>query len=170
MNSQGAGDEFGKFLKRSDVRTRLRQEFPKPKLSKASELLAPPQSRRYGLIGTAFDYLLRFHIQRLNPKAVHRLWIAEAAVSRLGLRATASQRHRPCEVTLMIERLALRWRGPYPGCRHHPETTALDAASKHRALPRYRVHVQGAWCMGVARGVQLDYIRPGKPNENGMIG
>jgi len=38
-----------------------------PPLDRARELLAPPLSRDYGLVGTAFDYLLRFYIQRLNP-------------------------------------------------------------------------------------------------------
>lgn len=81
---------LSKFLERPDIRARFREEFSKPKLRGKPDLLASPQSRRYGLVGTAFDYLLRFHIQRLNPDVVHHQWIAEAAVSRLGLReATA---------------------------------------------------------------------------------
>jgi hypothetical protein len=31
-------------------------------------------------MGTAFDYLLRFYLKRLNPQAVERRWVAENAV------------------------------------------------------------------------------------------
>ena len=33
----------------------------------------------YALVGTAFDYLLRFYLERLNPKAITHTWAAEAA-------------------------------------------------------------------------------------------
>jgi hypothetical protein len=36
------------------------------------------------LIGTAFDYLLRFYLERLNPKATQSHWIAEAGLAKLG--------------------------------------------------------------------------------------
>jgi hypothetical protein len=36
------------------------------------------------LIGTAFDYLFRFYLERLNPKALRRPWIAEAGLAKLG--------------------------------------------------------------------------------------
>jgi hypothetical protein len=82
-----------RFLERSDIRAHFRQEFPKPKMTTAAALLVPPQSQRYGLIGTAFDYLLRFHVQRLNPKAIHRRWVAEDGFFRLGLRATGQMHY-----------------------------------------------------------------------------
>ena len=45
-------------------------------------MLAPPLSKRYPLVGTAFDYLLRFYLQRLNPTTVCRNgWVAENAVA-----------------------------------------------------------------------------------------
>ena len=46
--------------------------------------MAAPQSKRYSLVGTAFDYLLRFYLQRLNPKAKQRRWVAEAGLEKLG--------------------------------------------------------------------------------------
>jgi hypothetical protein len=61
------------FLARRDVREKFREEFPKPKLAENKELLALPLSKRYSLVGTAFDYLLRFYLERLNPKATQRL-------------------------------------------------------------------------------------------------
>ena len=39
-------------------------------------MLAPPKSRRYPLVGTAFDYLMRFYIKKINPNAVTRRWVA----------------------------------------------------------------------------------------------
>jgi hypothetical protein len=65
-----------------DVRERFRQEFQKPRFSAKKDLLAPPLTKRYSLIGTAFDYLLRFYLQHLNPNTVAReRWVAEAALA-----------------------------------------------------------------------------------------
>lgn len=69
------------FLKSSaDVRQRFKVEFAMPPLDATKELAAPPLTENYSLVGTAFDYLLRFYIERLNPKAVTRKWVAEEAV------------------------------------------------------------------------------------------
>ena len=53
-------------------------EFKAPVLS--AELKAPPQTQNYSLVGTAFDYLLRFHLERLNPNSITSVWVAESAV------------------------------------------------------------------------------------------
>ncbi len=60
-----------------DVRDRFRQQFNKPPLATDKDILAPPLSNRYTLVGTAFDYLLRFYVKRLNPDAIERQWVAE---------------------------------------------------------------------------------------------
>lgn len=72
------------FLARPDVRRKFREEFPKPKLTADSILLAPPLSKRYSLVGTAFDYLLRVYLERRNPRVLQRRWIAEAGLAKLG--------------------------------------------------------------------------------------
>jgi len=47
-------------------------------------MAAPPLSPRPQLIGTAFDYLLRFHLRLLNSFSEEReSWIAESAVRKL---------------------------------------------------------------------------------------
>jgi len=61
------------------VRERFKSEFPTPSVGVTKELLAPPLSQNFSLVGTAFDYLLRFYIQRLNPKSITGDWIAEQA-------------------------------------------------------------------------------------------
>ena len=69
------------FLRTKDVRERFRQEFQKPRFSAKKDLLAPPLTKRYSLVGTAFDYLLRFYLQHLNPDAVTGRWVAELSIS-----------------------------------------------------------------------------------------
>ena len=49
------------FLKDADeVRIVLEQTFEKPEIGITKEWLAEPQTANYALIGTAFDYVLRF--------------------------------------------------------------------------------------------------------------
>jgi len=72
-----------KFVQEKDVKERLRQEFQKPKFSVKKDLLAPPLTTRYSLVGTAFDYLLRFYVQYLNPEAVAKEWVAELSLTDL---------------------------------------------------------------------------------------
>ena len=69
------------FVANKDVRERFKQEFPSPKFSVQKLLLAPPSTKHYSLMGTAFDYLLRFYLKRLNPQAVESRWVAENAVT-----------------------------------------------------------------------------------------
>ncbi len=75
------------FLKLPDVREKFRSEFPIPSVRVGCPILAPPVSGRRALIGTAFDYLLRFYVHRLNRFRVHRLserrWVAEEALEYL---------------------------------------------------------------------------------------
>jgi hypothetical protein len=68
------------FLEKSDVRARFRQEFSKPKLVENRNLLAPPLTVNYRLIGTAFDYLMRFQLKARNPQAIEQYWVAEDSV------------------------------------------------------------------------------------------
>jgi len=68
------------FLKNKDVKDAFKREFKKPRLKLQGELLAPPLTNHYGLVGTAFDYLLRFYIKRLNPNAIERDWVSETSL------------------------------------------------------------------------------------------
>ncbi|HXG43403.1 MAG TPA: hypothetical protein VNJ71_01460 [Gemmatimonadales bacterium] len=67
-----------------ELRAYLRGLAAQPRLPRpAPGLVAPPRSSNPGLVGTAFDYLLRWHLQRANPRAHTRAWVARAAVERL---------------------------------------------------------------------------------------
>lgn len=71
------------FLKNGEVKEKFQQEFPKLRFSIQKQLLAPPLTNHYGLVGTAFDYLLRFYLKLLNPNAIIKPWVAEASLSLL---------------------------------------------------------------------------------------
>ncbi len=64
-----------------DVRDRFRQEFAKPVFPHKRDILAPPLSKRFPLTGSAFDYLMRFYLKRLNPDAITKRWIAELSIT-----------------------------------------------------------------------------------------
>lgn len=67
------------FLKTSsDIRIALRQTFPLPRTKDRFPVIqAPPLTTNFRMVGQAFDYLLRFYIQRHNPNApVKHHWVA----------------------------------------------------------------------------------------------
>ena len=77
------------FLTDKEVKARFLQFFSKPhfrvKVPPLSQivLLAEPQTEHYALVGTAFDYLMRFHLERLNSSnVVTGRWVAESATLR----------------------------------------------------------------------------------------
>lgn len=67
------------FVSQPEVAARLKQILPTPGLSAKPALQAPPLTKNYSLVGSAFDYLLRFYVQRLNPCSKASKWIAEYA-------------------------------------------------------------------------------------------
>jgi hypothetical protein len=74
------------LLRKEEVRQRLLQEFPFaifPKLE-VKPILFEPKTKRYALVGIAFDYLLRFYLETINPSARVGQWVAINAFSYLG--------------------------------------------------------------------------------------
>ena|SRR5207248_2979758 len=71
------------FLDDSPVlRAKFNEEFYKPDFRDKTPIKAPPLTNSHGPVGTAFDYLLRFYIQKLNPCTKARAgWVAEKGVS-----------------------------------------------------------------------------------------
>lgn len=68
---------------RADIRDGLRARAARPPL-RLEAIKAPPLTANYGIVATAFDYLLRFHLQRLNKSAQASLWAAEQGVEMIG--------------------------------------------------------------------------------------
>ena len=71
------------FIHIPEVRRRFTETFPKPRVDLDAKIVAPPLTTHYSLVGTAFDYLMRFYVKHLNPKAVESAWVAELAIDRL---------------------------------------------------------------------------------------
>ena len=69
-----------KFIALPDVKVKLEREFPLPAAALKGRMLAPPVTKNYPTVGTAFDYLLRFYLERLNPGCVTQRWVAEDSV------------------------------------------------------------------------------------------
>lgn len=68
------------ILESVELRHKVSALFPKPDLSltaKKQLILCQPKSNRYNLIGTAFDYLFRAFLQRINNDSVVREWVTE---------------------------------------------------------------------------------------------
>ncbi len=76
---------LSKFIDFPDVKAKLRQEFVKPRFSVDKPLVAPVITSNPPKIGTAFDYLLRFYANYLNPKAYSSHWTAEESLKILEL-------------------------------------------------------------------------------------
>ncbi|MBD0390627.1 MAG: hypothetical protein ICV54_30055 [Nostoc sp. C3-bin3] len=76
------------FIELPDVKARFKAEFPKPKLDLKQEILAAaPNGSDVRLVGTVFDYLLRFYIKYQNPHAEESEWIAEYALRHFNRRS-----------------------------------------------------------------------------------
>jgi hypothetical protein len=67
------------FLDMPDVKVRVKPLRPKMRRQISVPLKVEPRSNRYMLVGTAFDYLLRFELQRLAPHAISERWVVEYA-------------------------------------------------------------------------------------------
>lgn len=54
------------FLSKKEVNEKFKELIKKPKFEYSKVILAPPITKNYSLIGTAFDYLIRFYVERIN--------------------------------------------------------------------------------------------------------
>lgn len=75
-----------RFLEVPVVSRQFAALFPKPGFMLKKEILAAPRTKNYSLVGTAFDYLLRFLLERVYPGAVTTRWVAEKVIRESGTR------------------------------------------------------------------------------------
>ena len=71
------------FIKNKEVSELFANEFKKPRGKIVGEIKAPPITNHFGMIGTAFDYLMRFYLKYHNPKAKEQTWVAEMSCKKL---------------------------------------------------------------------------------------
>ncbi|MBM3282475.1 MAG: hypothetical protein FJY86_04020 [Candidatus Diapherotrites archaeon] len=69
------------FVKVPEVKRGILGYWPKPVFNLEAPMLAPPESKNYSLIGTAFDYLLWFYLKRKYSDASESEWVAEIAMA-----------------------------------------------------------------------------------------
>lgn len=69
------------FLKNADVRDLIDESFPNQGSGTTESLKADWQTQNYTLIGTAFDYLLRFWLRKHTSEFHSRPWVAEQGAS-----------------------------------------------------------------------------------------
>lgn len=72
------------FLNKPDPKTLFSYYVKDPQRKLEGKLRVPSLSKNYSLVGTAFDYLLRFCIQYRFPKAISGKWVAETACDLMG--------------------------------------------------------------------------------------
>lgn len=64
------------ILRNIEIEKRFKEEIKYPVIKSNAAPLAPPQTKHYSLVGTAFDYLLRFFIESINENVNTRQWVA----------------------------------------------------------------------------------------------
>jgi hypothetical protein len=67
--------------KNQELREKLKSLFPKPPFHFKDDIGATPLTKNYGLVGTAFDYILRFYMEFVNKDRIiiRDQWVAESA-------------------------------------------------------------------------------------------
>lgn len=48
----------------NSLKNKLKEEFPRPKIVLKGDLIVPPRTENFSIVGAAFDYLLRFQLER----------------------------------------------------------------------------------------------------------
>lgn len=69
----------------SAIKQKFREEFTRPAFSYKNSIKAPPLTANYGIVGAAFDYILRFTIQyHNNDKLIHhKIWTSDISYGEL---------------------------------------------------------------------------------------
>lgn len=68
------------LVSRPDVQEKFKAVIKLPDLMVRHEIRAAPLTKNYSLVGTAFDYLLRFHLKKRFPFAADSHWVAYNAL------------------------------------------------------------------------------------------
>lgn len=73
------------FLSNPVIKQKFKETFVNPGFKIKTDIKAPPLTGNYGIVGTAFDYIIRFMVQHFNKekRVHHRNWVAEASFIRL---------------------------------------------------------------------------------------
>lgn len=131
------------FVEEAEVRLRLKPLRPQFPRRIPASIVAAPRSGRFQIVGIAFDYLLRFEIERRSTKCTSRGWVAEHAPDLLRGAARGS-------VTLKV----LSPDGPPSSV---PPPGGFDRAAKRARRT-----------LDAARDLFIDYVMLGEPSEGAV--
>jgi hypothetical protein len=109
----------------ADVRARFLADFKKPEFRIKSPLLAPPLTKSYSLAGMAFDYLLRFYLEKLNSDTKASIWVAEHAMDSVSEHCTKAEVKK---ATLLLNEAKKRYRTFKKSAKLLPPPTLIEAA------------------------------------------
>lgn len=85
------------FLAESkELRDKLRTSLGRPSFGLKADLVAPPMTKNYSVVGQAFDYLLRFKLEHRHKKLVsnHKIWVADIAYDNIIVRCQRTKGKR----------------------------------------------------------------------------
>ncbi|WP_411824659.1 hypothetical protein [Leptospira sp. 'Mane'] len=68
-------------LKNENIKKLFSNFVTIPKIKSDMPIKAEPLTKRYGIVGTAFDYLLRFVIERTNLNSISQTWTAQVCAN-----------------------------------------------------------------------------------------
>jgi hypothetical protein len=86
------------FIKIPEVKELFKKTFPLSKTILQGEIKAVPVTKNYPLVGTAFDYLFRFYLERENLNCVTKPWIADNSVELLDQNIESYEKKSPKEM------------------------------------------------------------------------
>ena len=79
------------FITRPPFHEKFLSAITRPKGNLDKPILAPPLTKNYQVVGIAFDYLLRFFLERINDGSKTSLWAAEEGVMLLDALGTSDK-------------------------------------------------------------------------------
>lgn len=88
------------MLSEKDVKHLFRESFKFEPASVTEPMRAPPVATHYSLVGTAFDYLVRFWLERNYEVSEQHRWIAEESAMYLSANCGVYARPTPANVAL----------------------------------------------------------------------
>ena len=78
------------------LRTKLKTQFPRPKIRLEAEMQAPPKTNNYAIVGAAFDYLYRFSIEaHLSQSPEVDLAVSETVAEKVYNRYKEEYKEKP---------------------------------------------------------------------------
>lgn len=92
------------FITRPPFHEKFLLTITRPYFKSDKPLLAPPLTSNYQLVGIAFDYLLRFYLERINVGSKTCDWVADEAITLLDPFEGTSDAHEIAKTYLVAAR------------------------------------------------------------------